>query len=74
MRVAICDEEKESCALLGQLIRGQEPDCEVMCFHSVGQFLETGRHFDILLLDIQMEGMRGMEVPGRFASAGKTQY
>ncbi len=62
MRVAICDEEKESCAQLGQLIRRQEPDCEVMYFHSVGQFLETRGHFDILLLDIQMENMRGMEV------------
>ncbi len=71
MRVAICDEEKESCALLGQLIRGQEPDCEVMCFHSVGQFLETGRHFDILLLDIQMEGMRGMEVARALRISGE---
>ena len=62
MRVAICDEEKESSVLLCQLIRQQEPDCEVVCFDSSRQFLEDGQHFDILLLDIQMEEMRGIEV------------
>lgn len=71
MRVAICDEEKESCAQLGQLVRRQEPDCEVMCFYSAGQFLEARRHFDILLLDIQMEGMRGMEVARALRISGE---
>ena len=74
MRVAICDEEKESCAQLGQLVRRQEPDCEVMCFYSVGQFLEARRHFDILLLDIQMRVCGEWKWPGRFASAGKIRY
>ena len=62
MKVAICDEEKESSALLCHLIQQQEPDCEVLCFHSTGQILGSERHFDILLLDIQMEEMRGIEV------------
>lgn len=62
MRVAICDEDRENCGLLGKWILKQEPDCEVMCFYSVGQFLEAKLSFDILLLDIQMEGLRGMEI------------
>ncbi|MCM1194269.1 MAG: LytTR family DNA-binding domain-containing protein [Acetatifactor muris] len=62
MRVAICDEERESCAGLKRLIRKQETDCEVICFHTCRQFLEDRRHFDILLLDIQMEKMGGIEV------------
>lgn len=62
MRVAICDEERESSSLLVCLIQQQEPECEVVCFHSSRQFLESGQHFDILLLDIQMEEMRGIEV------------
>ena len=71
MRVAICDEDKESCAQLGQLIRREEPDCEVKCFHSVKQFLEARRHFDILLLDIQMEDMRGMEMARALRISGE---
>lgn len=71
MRVAICDEDKESCAQLGQLVRRQEPDCEVQCFHSVKQFLEARRHFDILLLDIQMEDMRGMEMARALRISGE---
>lgn len=62
MRVAICDDDRESCARLRGLIRKQEPDCEVTCFDSTRRFLEARQHFDILLLDIQMEEMRGMEV------------
>ena len=62
MRVAICDGDRESCAQLGHLIQGQEPECEIVYFYSVRQFLENGQHYDILLLDIQMEEMRGMEV------------
>lgn len=62
MRVAICDDERESCSRLSQLIRGQEPDCQVTCFYTCRQFLEAGQHFDILLLDIQMEKMGGIEV------------
>lgn len=62
MRVAICDEDKRCCAQLSRLVQKQEPDCEVVCFYTVGQFLKTRQHFDILLLDIQMEEMKGMEV------------
>lgn len=62
MRVAICDEEKENCVRLSRLIRKQEPDCRVQCFYTCRQFLESGQQFDILLLDIQMEQMGGIEV------------
>lgn len=62
MKVAICDEDRESCIGLSRLIRKQEPDCEVICFHTCRQFLEARQQFDILLLDIQMEKMGGIEV------------
>lgn len=62
MRVAICDDDRESCARLRCLVRRQEPDCEVVCFDTGKHFLEAGKHFDILLLDIQMEEMSGIEV------------
>ena len=62
MRVAICDDDKESCARLRSLIKRQEPECEVACFDTGKRFLEAKGHFDILLLDIQMEEMSGIEV------------
>lgn len=62
MRVAICDDDRESCARLRSLIKRQEPDCEVACFHTGKRFLETKGRFDILILDIQMEEMSGIEV------------
>lgn len=62
MKVAVCDDERESCAALRSLIQRQRPDCEVACFYTGRQLLETREHFDILLLDIQMEGLSGIEV------------
>lgn len=62
MRVAICDDDKESCARLRSLIKKEEPDCEVVCFDGGKHFLESRMHFDILLLDIRMEDMNGIEV------------
>lgn len=62
MKTAICDEDKESCTWLYRLVKKQEPDSEVYCFYSSREFLESGQHYDILLLDISMEEMRGMEV------------
>lgn len=34
----------------------------MVCFCTCRQFLETGQRFDILLLDIQMENMEGIQV------------
>lgn len=61
MKVAICDEDKECSVLLYGLVKRQEPDSEVFRFYSVRQFLESGQHYDIMLLDIGMEDMRGIE-------------
>ena len=62
MRVAICDDDRESRARLRSLIKQQEPDCEVACFDTGKRLLEARQHFDILLLDIQMEDMSWIEV------------
>lgn len=61
MRIAICDDEKEMCAGLKRLIWKQRADAEVSLFTSGRQLLESRQHFDIVLMDIQMEGMSGIE-------------
>ena len=61
MKVAICD-ERGSCLELRNLIKRQKYDCDVRCFYTGKQLLETRERFDILILDIQMEEMSGIEV------------
>jgi len=71
MKVAICDEDRASCSGLRCLVRTQEPDCEVQCFYSGRQFLETKQHFDILLLETQLEDMSGMDVARALRAGGE---
>lgn len=61
MRIAICDDEKEICGQLKRLVLRQRADCEVFLFDSGRQLLETRQRFHIILMDIQMEGMNGIE-------------
>ncbi len=61
MRIAICDDEKEICGQLKRLVMKQRADCEVFLFDSGRQLLESRQRFHIILMDIQMEGMSGIE-------------
>lgn len=65
MRIAICDDEKEMCLKLKGLIRRGHPGCETACFTSGRQLLEAHGHFDMIFLDIQMEGLNGIETAKR---------
>ena len=71
MRVAICDDDRESCARLRSLIRKQKPDCEVTCFDTGRRFLEARKHFDILLLDIEMPAQDGIGIKDDFETNRK---
>lgn len=61
MKIAICDDERDNCSRIKGLIKSKR-DCEVKCFYTGKQFLEAREHFDILILDIRMEEMKGIEV------------
>ena len=61
MRIAICDDEKEICGQLKRLVLRQRADCEVFLFDSGRKLLEARQRFHIILMDIQMEGMSGIE-------------
>lgn len=61
MKIAICDDEKEICSGLKRLVLRQRPDCEVFLFESGRQMLQSRQRFRIVLMDIQMEGMSGIE-------------
>lgn len=60
LKIAICDDEPAFAIQLGDKIREAIPDCEIQTFFSGGELLRGGR-FDICFLDIQMEGINGIE-------------
>ena len=62
MRIAICDDEKRICAILAEKVGKICPDAEIMIYTSGEELLGADMMPDILLLDIRMPGMSGMEV------------
>ena len=61
MRIAICDDEKRICSILGEKVKEICPDAEVRTYTSGEELLKDDMFPDILLLDIRMPGMNGME-------------
>lgn len=77
MRIAICDDQpaqlqflQEQCCRWGA---SRNVPVQVQTFGTAEAFLfayETDKAFDVLLLDIQMPGLSGMELAHRLRSAG----
>lgn len=72
MKIAICDDEKSEQQLLCKYVeewaaqRGVKP--RLKCFDSGESFLfswEDEQDYDVLILDIEMGGMSGMELAGK---------
>lgn len=61
MRIAICDDEKNSRELIGNKIKKQYPKADLVFFSSGEELLIFEKQIDILFLDIQMNGKNGME-------------
>lgn len=59
------DDEKVIMEQIGRLIRKQMPDCELECYAAGEELLAAGKQFDIVFLDIQMDGMDGIETARR---------
>ena len=69
LRIAICDDEKDSIALNESLTKAILKDAEIcaeIITYGNGDFLlydvQEKRYFDIILLDIEMPGNSGMEI------------
>ena len=62
MRIAVCDDERIITNELVELIKMQHPEADVMSFSSGEEMLKVQEDFSIYLLDIDMEGLSGIEI------------
>ena len=61
MDIAVVDDEKMIREHIREMIENQQPDCDVACFSSGEELLVATKPFDIIFLDVQMDGMNGIE-------------
>ena len=61
MNIAVVDDEKVILDQISGLVRKQMPDCYLESYATGEGLLEAVKRFDIVFLDIQMDGMDGIE-------------
>lgn len=61
LRIAICDDEQEINNQISNMIKKYLLDSEIVCYLSGKDLLSVSQKFDIIFLDIQMEGLNGIE-------------
>ena len=61
MNIAVVDDEKVIMEQISGLVRKQMPDCYLESYATGEGLLEAVKRFDIVFLDIQMDGMDGIE-------------
>ena len=59
--IAICDDEKAIREQINKLIEKEKPDACPDLYKTGDSLLDAGKQFDIVFLDIQMDGMDGIE-------------
>lgn len=72
--IAVCDDEKYTAEQIRKLVSGffrvKNMEASIVCFSSGEELLKYKKNIDILFLDIQMEGMDGMETAIKLRSRG----
>ncbi len=61
MNIAVVDDEKVIREQIASLVGKQMPDCYPESYATGEELLAAGKQFDIVFLDIQMDGMDGIE-------------
>lgn len=66
LRIAIVDDERIICEQVENFIQKEHRGCRIDTYLSGQAFLEAKKQFDLVFLDIQMEGMNGMDTARAF--------
>lgn len=61
MEIAVVDDEKKIREYLCDLIEEQRPGSHIEAYATGEELLASGKRFDIVFLDIQMDGINGIE-------------
>ncbi len=65
MNIAVVDDEKVILEQISGLVRKQMPDCCLNIYATGEEVLGAEKRMDIVFLDIQMDGMDGIETARR---------
>lgn len=61
INIAVVDDEKTIREQVKKLIEDRQPDCRIDTWSAGEDLLGAGKYYDIVFLDIQMEGMNGID-------------
>lgn len=61
IEIAVCDDEAIIREQIRQFIKKRVPDCNVVLYAAGEELLAADTIFDLVFMDIQMEGLSGME-------------
>ncbi len=61
MKIAVCDDDSAAREHISSLIKGQFQSAEIVCFATGEEMLKSQNDFDIYFLDVEMNGISGMD-------------
>lgn len=61
MRIAVCEDNKDTCTALAARVRGLMPDADIVLFMNAEELIASNPVPDIVLLDIVLDGMSGLD-------------
>ncbi len=70
MNIAVVDDEEAIREQIGGFIKKRNPDFDISSFATGEGLLAAGKDFDMIFLDIQMEGMGGIEAARTLRQSG----